>query len=44
MTAEDDIGDILDEIDRNLNGDKQKKGMNYRLWADQSSAPNSQVA
>ena len=27
MTAEDDIGDILDEIDRNLNGDEQKQGM-----------------
>ena len=29
MTAEDDIGDILDEIDRNLNGDEQKQGMKY---------------
>ena len=27
MTAEDDLGDILEEIDRNLNGDKEKQGM-----------------
>ena len=29
MTAEDDIGDILDEIDRNLNEDEQKQGTKY---------------
>ena len=33
MTAEDDLGDILEEIDRNLNGDKDKQGMMIKgLW------------
>ena len=31
MTAEDDLGDILEEIDRNLSGDKEKQGMIYWL-------------
>ena len=35
MTAEDDLGDILEEIDRNLNGDKEKQGMMIYWLVDQ---------
>ena len=32
MTAEDDLGDILEEIDRNLNGDKEKQGLMILIY------------
>ena len=49
MTAEDDLGDILEEIDRNLNGDEEKQGMIINWLIDQElvdanaadTAPNS---
>ena len=41
MKAEEDIGDILDEIDRNLSGVKQKQG---RELCHVSSTSNMEVS